>query len=110
MNGIYAVYYTGVSGMGNGVIVLLDGVVSGADVAGGIYDGTFSSIENGKISIEVNFTVPAGATLVTGQTLPNALTQQISAHLEQTFANGNPVRLETQMGPVNAIFKKLRSL
>lgn len=110
MEGFYAVYYTGVAGFGHAVLVMRDGVVTGADVTGGIYDGKFKVADAGSVSIEVTLTVPAGTTLVTGQTLPAPYSQTIKAELSAHFANGQPVPVQTPLGPVNAIFKKLRNL
>lgn len=110
MEGFYAVYYTGVAGFGHAVLVIKDGIISGADVTGGVYDGKFTVGDSGGIVIEVRLTVPAGATLVTGQTLPSPYSQTINASLSENFANGQPVPVQTPLGPVNAIFKKLRNL
>lgn len=107
MQGFYALYYTGISGFGHAVLIMKDGLVIGADATGGVYDGTYQTVDN-DIKVEVNLTVPAGATLVTGQSLPEALTQKIVATLPSHFASGSPVSISTPMGPVNVIFKKLR--
>ncbi len=40
MQGFYAVYYTGVAGLGHAVLAITDSVVTGADATGGVYDGT----------------------------------------------------------------------
>lgn len=110
MEGFYVVYYTGVAGFGHAVLVINDGVVTGADATGGVYDGAYKVAASGSFSIEVVLTVPAGTTLVTGQTLPEAFSQTIKADLNQSFANGQPVPLQTQLGSVNVIFKKLRGI
>jgi len=110
VEGFYAVYYTGVAGFGHAVLVIKDGIVTGADVTGGVYDGKFKVSDVGGVSIEVTLTVPAGTTLVTGQTLPTPYSQTIKAELSANFASGQPVPVQTPLGPVNAIFKKLRSL
>lgn len=110
MEGFYAVYYTGVAGFGHAVLVIKDGIVTGADETGGVYDGKFKVNDVGGVSIEVTLTVPAGTTLVTGQTLPTPYSQTINAELSANFASGQPVPVMTPLGPVNAIFKKLRSL
>jgi uncharacterized membrane-anchored protein YitT (DUF2179 family) len=110
VEGFYAVFYTGVAGFGHAVLVMKDGIVTGADVVGGIYDGKYAVSGTEGLSIEVTLTVPAGATLVTGQTLPAPYSQTIKAELPSHFANGQPVPVQTPLGPVNAIFKKLRNL
>lgn len=110
MEGFYAVYYTGVAGFGHAVIVMQDGVVSGADATGGTYDGTYRKGKDAQVSVEVTLTAPAGTTLVTGQTLPVAYSQTIVASLPENFSGGHTVPIQTPLGPVNAVFKKLRGL
>lgn len=110
MEGFYAVYYTGTAGFGHAVLIINDGLVTGADVTGGIYDGIYSLEDNGDLKTAIALTVPAGTTLVTGQVLPEDFTQRITVNLRTGFADGQPVPIQTPMGPVNAIFKKLRSI
>ncbi len=110
MEGFYAVYYTGTSGFGHAVLVLNRGIVVGADAVGGIYEGAYSVTEDGSLRIGVTLTVPAGTTLVTGQTLPNPFSQTIEANLTSSFASGQTVPINTPMGPVNAVFKKIRGM
>lgn len=108
MEGFYALYFTGRAGFGNAVLVLKAGIVTGADATGGVYDGNYSWADN-EIDIKVVLTVPAGTTLVTGQSLSSPLSQTITAKLPDSFANGQPVAVQTPMGPVNVVFKKLRA-
>jgi len=110
MQGFYAVYYTGVAGFGHAVLVINDGIVTGADATGGVYDGSYTIGGKDEFEIEVTLTVPAGATLVTGQSLSEDFGQTITAKLRSGFADGQPVPVQTPMGPVNAIFKKLRGM
>ena len=109
MQGFYAMYYTGISGVGHAVFVLNDGKITGADSTGGILDGNYQ-VDGERVKIEVTLSVPGGTTLVTGQTLADTLSQTICAELATSFADGQPVLIQTPMGPVNVIFKKLRGL
>ncbi|MGV3576622.1 MAG: hypothetical protein ACO1O4_15975 [Devosia sp.] len=110
MEGFYAVYYTGQTGFGHAVLVMREGKIVGADVTGGVYDGTYTIEANNSVTVDIVLTVPPGTTLVTGQTLTTQHSQNIKANVVETFANGQTVPLQTPMGPVNAIFKKLRDL
>lgn len=111
MEGFYAMYYTGGSGSGHALFIMKDGKITGADVVGGVLDGTYSLGEGDSIAFKVTLTVPSGAMLVTGQTAGAApLSQEISASLPRTFANGQPQAVQTPMGPVNIIFRHLRGL
>ena len=110
-NAIYAMYYTGGSGSGHALLVMRNGVISGADVVGGILDGTYYVGDNNRVSFKVNLVAPAGMTLVTGQTAGSEpITQEISATLPENMGSGAPVQIQTPLGPVNVIFKKLRDL
>ncbi|MDE0147329.1 MAG: hypothetical protein OXM58_03070 [Rhodospirillaceae bacterium] len=111
MNGIYAMFYTGISGIGNAVFIMVDGKISGADVSGGILDGEYTAIKNNRVTFQARLTTPVGATLVTGQTVADKpITQEVSATLSANFANGSPVQIQMPMGPVNVAFRKLRDL
>ncbi len=110
-NAIYAMYFTGTSGSGHAIFVMLDGSISGADATGGVLDGTYVVGEDQRVSFDVTLIAPAGTTLVTGQTAGgDPLSQKISAKLPPRMGEGAPVQVETPLGPVNVIFKKLRDL
>jgi hypothetical protein len=51
-----------VDGFGHAVLVIKNGIVTGADVTGGVYDGKYTSVVSGRAPIEVTLTVPAGTT------------------------------------------------
>ncbi|NGP18431.1 hypothetical protein [Devosia aurantiaca] len=97
MDGFYAVYYTGQIGFGHAVLVLREGTIAGADVVGGVYDGFYKSEPDNTIMVDIILTVPAGTTLVTGQTLTAPHSQNIKANVAATFANGQTVALNTPL-------------
>jgi len=110
MNGIYAIYFTGYGGSSLGILSLKDGIITGADVANGIYDGEYKydrkhSCINGNIKV----TVPQGTVFVTGliATPPNQIIN-IPFSLPQDFGAEKPIEIQTPIGPINIIFKKLR--
>lgn len=113
MEGFFRIAFTGNAGSGFGVVVLCGGTVAGADVAGTIYDGVYTeNPATGELGVQVNVTAPAGVTPVqTGVPLTESVTYPIDATLTSAdIANETPVLLRTPLGPVNAIFKKLRDL
>lgn len=65
-DGIYAVEFSGLSGSGTGVLLLQNGLVTGADTGGVLYDGNAFRMADGGIRFSLTLTVPKGATLVTG--------------------------------------------
>lgn len=110
LNGFYAIYFTGVTGSGIGIIAASNGVLSGADAAGGIYDGTYQQNATTKqYDAKIKLTVPPGTSLVTGAlagTQPMSI--DIVTILPENLGNNHPVTIDTPTGKVNVIFKKLR--
>jgi hypothetical protein len=111
MTTFYAMYYTGQAGSGFAVFAMKDGTIAGADAIGGELDGTYSQRDDGSYDVSVKLTVPAGAALVTG-TLAGQQphTQLIEAHLPANLGAGAPVGVQTPTGPVNVIFRHLRTI
>jgi hypothetical protein len=110
-NALYAMYYTGISGSGLGIAAFVNGVVSGADATGGIYDGTYSVDEGGAVSGKIRMSIPAGVNLVTGGgNSPNPYSIEFPFQLSPNLGDGEPVMVHLPLGPVNISFRKLRSL
>jgi hypothetical protein len=109
-NGFYAIYYTGATGNGMGLLAAKDSVVTGADISGGLYDGSFQKNPlSGQIDINIRMAFPPGTSLVTGAIAgAQPLVLQLTSPLPANFADGTPVGIQTPTGPVNVIFKKLR--
>jgi len=111
MEGIYTMYFTGHVGSGLGLLLLKNGVIAGADAAGGIFDGSYTLEPGGTLNVNVRMTIPPGGTLVTGSSAgQNPMVVEMPAQLPENFANGQAIALSTPTGPVNIIFKKLRNL
>jgi hypothetical protein len=112
MNGIYAIYFTGLKGFGHGVIVIKDGLISGADAAGALYDGSCTvSSDGAKIEGMVVLKIPPEGMLVTGAVAGSSpQSYNIPLSLPTNFGDGDPLLIQTGTGPVNVSFKKLRDL
>lgn len=112
INAIYAIYFTGVAGSGMGLLVFVNGVISGADAAGSTFDGEYSLDEGtGKLEGKLNLTVAAGTPLVTGGSVHNQpYTIEFPLSLSPDLGGGQPVEIRLPTGPVNVIFKKLRDI
>ena len=110
ISGFYAIYYTGVSGSGIGVIVINNGIIVGADMLGGRYDGNYTqSAIAGAYDAKVRITIPPGTSLVTGALAgPQPLSMDVTMVLPANLGGEQPIRIETPTGPVNVIFRKLR--
>ena len=111
MNGIYTAYLTGKAGNNLALLLLKDGIVSGADLVGGLFDGTYTLNEGGSVSLNLQITVPAGFPTLTGQPPEKeAKTVSFAATLPQNFLMLPFVRIDGETGPVNAAIKKIREV
>ena len=113
IDGFFRIAFTGAKGSGFGVLALQEGVVAGADVAGGTYVGSYvDSPESNEVRFDIKVTLPAGTTPVqTGIPLAASITVPISGTVRhEDILNENPVLLSNQLGPVNIIFKKIKEL
>ena len=103
--------FTGANGSGLGVLVLHDGSIVGADTGGGIYEGSYTeNTDARRLDFAIKLSFPAGAIPVqTGIALPEPMTVPIHASvLEDDMGTERPTLVQTPLGPVNALFKKLR--
>jgi uncharacterized membrane-anchored protein YitT (DUF2179 family) len=66
IDGTYAFVYSGVNGLGVGIIMVLGETVEGVDFVGGRYTGTARENDDQTISIAIDFDVKPGMTLVQG--------------------------------------------
>jgi hypothetical protein len=113
IEGFFRIAFTGTAGSGFGVLVLRNGSVAGADVGGVIYDGTYTeNPSTGEISIKLDMIAPAGASLVqTGIPLTTPKSVPITAIIDKANMNSDkPTLLQTPLGPVNVVFKKIRDI
>jgi hypothetical protein len=110
LDGFYALYYTGRVGSGFGVIVLKGGIVTGADVTGGLYDGQYTiKQDKGVFEGTIKLTLPPGISLVTGgPPTQETFTQEFPISLPLALDSKHPVQVQTPTGPINIVLKKLR--
>ena len=110
-DGIYTMTFRGAAGWGLGLLELRDGVVTGADAAGAMYDGTYSE-SDASVTLNLSMIVPPGVTLVQGST-PKSIQYSVPFHAtipKQAIEQNTPVLVELPPGPVNVIVKLLRNL
>ena len=112
MNGIYVMYFTGAAGSGEGLILLKDGILAGADGGGVLYDGTYKISEDGEnLAGSISVNVPPGVGLVTGATAGSEpLKFELPLSLPTSLGEGRSLTIRTPTGPLNIIFKRLRSI
>lgn len=111
IDGIYEIKFRGYADWGSGVLLLQRGVIAGADVGGVTYDGSFQE-KTDAIDIRLTLIVPPGGTLVMGTPpQPKEFQFEIASSIpKRNIESGEYVTLETEFGPVNVVFRKLRDL
>jgi len=112
IEGFFRIAFTGASGSGFGVLVFSDGLIVGADAAGVTYNGVYTQNTAQLIDFHATMSAPAGVTPVqTGVSLISPVNLPISGTLyENDIYSENAILLQTPLGPINIIFKKIRDL
>lgn len=111
MEGIYSIVFRGEANWGMGMLIFHGGLITGADDGGALYDGTY--VERGSnIEMAMVMTVPPGTVLVQGTAAqPTTYTVPINEMFPKSALETNePVFMDLPPGPVNVIFRRLRSL
>lgn len=111
MDGIYSMTYRGASDWGMGMLLFRQGRLTGADVAGALYDGIYRD-DQGMVAVDAEMTVPPGVSLVQGiPARPVAYKVPFKADVpREALQDGRPVLIQLPVGPVNVIFKFLREM
>ena len=111
MEGIYSIAFRGASDWGMGLLLFRAGRLTGADVGGVLYDGTYRDAGE-IIAVNAELTVPPGATLVQGiPARPVAFKIPFEVQINrEALQNQQPILIQLPVGPVNVIFKFLRGL
>jgi hypothetical protein len=113
MSAFYAMEYHGVASadgnMGAGSLYIGKGIITGIDIAGGVYDGTYAE-SNGRILGNATLTFAAGGTLVTGETVPPGSVIPLAVNWPSNFANGQPQTVNVNGQPVQVIFHKIKDI
>jgi hypothetical protein len=112
-DGFYSILFRGTHDFGVGVIVLNNGAIVGADSGGVAYDGIFyEDPDRRRVVLKITATVPPGVELVQGiPAQPRPYTFKIEAAVPDDLRRGEAsAAIQTPFGPVNVIFRRLRSL
>jgi len=111
MDGIYAAFLTGKGGNNFALLLFKNGVVTGADMVGGLFDGNYTVNDDATVSLKLQVTIPAGFPMITGQPAENVVrVNPIETTLPSDFLAQKFIRVEGSTGPVNVTIKKLREL
>jgi hypothetical protein len=110
VEGFYSIAFTGYSGSGFGMLVFHDGIAIGADVTGTTFDGTYvERPETQSVDFNITMAAPAGVTLVqTGAQLTVPTKVPIAGSFPMDLGREQPVLVQTALGPVNIILRRIR--
>lgn len=109
IDGIYAGYMTGAEGNGFSMFAFIDGVLSGVDPLGVLFDGVYEQQEDGYFAT-VKVTVPGGGTVIQGASAgPEGMIYSVSVQIPLDFEKREFMRVSTPLGPVNLRLRKLRA-
>ncbi|HMS95446.1 MAG TPA: hypothetical protein PKA03_09545 [Tabrizicola sp.] len=106
IDGIYTAYLTGIAGQGIAMFVFKDGKISGADMSGLTFSGSFKS-DKGRIVGNISYVMPAGSVSITGASFEKASGKlDVPIDLPETLDPLETYRVNTPIGPLNAKFIK----
>jgi hypothetical protein len=111
MDGMYSMHFRGAADWGMGMLILQRGQITGADFSGALYDGSYR-VEGSEIEVRMTMTVPPGVTLVQG-TPAQPTKYEVPIYLRipiSILETQQPVLMQLPPGPVNVIFRRLRTL
>lgn len=107
--GFYSVTYQGKDGWGMGMIVLAAGQIYGADVGGGLIDGTYrDNPESGILDAEITWTATSTMPMVHGVTVPKGYQMPFKVSLSRDVGIKAPAAVQTPLGPLTIILTKAR--
>ncbi len=106
MSALYAMKYTGSTGMGDGCLYVGEGKITGMDFNGGRYHGAYIEQED-HIEASVKLTMAIDGLLVTGQRAPKGTELALAVTWPRDFANGEPLPIQVGGGRVKVIFEKI---
>tara|TARA_B100000513_G_C11802110_1_gene152326 strand:+ start:57 stop:398 length:342 start_codon:yes stop_codon:yes gene_type:complete len=110
--GIYSIYFSAQAGSAFSMIVIMQGVIAGADAAGNTFDGSYDI--DPKLSLiegEIKFLLKKGSTSILGITATEKDVEiVVPMRLPVDLMSRDFFRVETELGPINLRFVKIRGL
>ena len=110
-DGIYLAYFTAEYGTSIGMFTFLGGIVCGADLGGGIYDGALEYSDKSKELVgNIIFKMKEGGVTITGASSDLPVSYSTSVKFLVPVDSIDFHQIETLTGLVNVRFEKVRSL
>lgn len=108
-DGIYLAYFSAEFGNSIGMFIVSKNTISGADVGGGIYDGSFNK-KNGEASGKITFSMKGGGVTITGAQSDLPVSYDTDFRFQLPLDGQDFHQFETITGPVNVRFEKIRGI
>ena len=110
MDGFYSAYFTGAVGNSMALFAFRDGLITGVDVGGMQYDGTYKiDAERSILSGTMVYVIQPGHQLITGAAAGDEpIRIEFPLELPVGFSDGRVLTIPTPTGAVNARFQKIR--
>ena len=111
-DGIYAVYLAALAGEGLALLLLSGGRITGADAAGGKFDGVYRVPQDTEsFDVYITVSIEPNGTLIQGQLVGDqGLRYTVNFQLPENFVDLPYISVDTPYGKVNAKFVRLRGL
>ncbi|MDE0942145.1 MAG: hypothetical protein OSB58_06865 [Alphaproteobacteria bacterium] len=105
--GFWTFRYAGNHGSGYGMFALETGIIVGADVMGGTWDGTYEIVDK-HFHLDLAVTFPPGTTdVITGATSTTEHTERLTLALPNDFEERD-ITVQTSRGPLAVNCRKIR--
>jgi hypothetical protein len=109
IDGVYAAYLTGRGGQGLVMLLFRNGHVTGADVSGVKYDGSYVENDDRAFAVKLKIAIPPNTYLVQGvKASPEGDNSELVFALPADFLAQPFIRVNAKHGPVNVKLIKLR--
>lgn len=106
IDGVYTAYLTGVAGQSLAMFVFFKGRVTGADMSGVVFDGSYR-VTDEHVEGEISYRMPAESISITGATFEDqSEILDVTFQLPTKIDHNETYRILTPIGPVNAKFVK----
>jgi len=111
LEGFYVAYLSGNAGQGLVVLVFRKGRIVGADIVGVLFDGEYTELVDGALSISLLVKTPPNVSLRQGGTSgPQGAETTLNFEMPADFTSKKFNRIDGPRGAVNSRFVRLRGL
>ena len=108
-NGIYIAYFSAELGTTMGIFLIRDGILVGADVGGGLYDGNYTQ-SGSRAEGRVTFKTRGASTSITGASSDVPMNYDSTFHFSLPLEDADYHLITSPAGRAHVRFERLRGL